>query len=150
MASIVRTSIALALVLALSVLVPAQDAPSFSVPFRELESYKKSGVLWRNIVVDKKIKREDLIKLAKELHAAFPTTPFRIFTDDKEFQTFMLRDINYPDPAYRYPEEWVKKHHIGIINKMLNGSGPRWQLYPQTLLGMKYVAKGESVIANLD
>jgi hypothetical protein len=141
--------LAVALVLTIFVACTAQNTATSSVSFKELESYKKGGVTWRNIVVDKKIKRDDLIKLARDLHGAYPITPFRIFTDDEKFKEFMQRDIHYPDPSYTYPEAWAKKHYIAIINKMTAEGGMRWQLYPQGLEGMKFVAKDEPVIANL-
>lgn len=143
--------LAVVLILTFCVACVAQNSPTFSVPFKELESYEKGKVTWRNIVVDKKIKRDDLIKLARELHGAYPTAHFRIFTDDEKFQQFKERDIHYPDSAYTYPEAWARKHYVAIINKMLTMDGPtaRWQLYAMDA-GMKYVVGDTSVIAELE
>jgi hypothetical protein len=109
-----------------------------SVPFRELESYVKAGVTWRNIVVDPDIKKGPLCTLAGELHAAFPTTRVRIFTDDKRFNEYMRWDLHYPDPAFPSPNEWTDKHLVGIINRMMDDGKMRWQLYPMGRAGMKY------------
>ena len=61
-----RSWAALAFVLACAVSGVAQEQPAFSIPFRELESYTKGGRQWRGVVVDPKIKRDDLVKLARE------------------------------------------------------------------------------------
>ena len=144
-----RSWAALAFVLACAVSGVAQEQPAFSIPFRELESYKKAGREWRNIVVDQKIKRDDLVRLARELHAAYPETPFRIFTDDEKFREFMQHDLRRPDPAYAYPEEWAERHYVADINGIWRRGGHRWVLYPAGPRGRKFVPQGETAIAEL-
>src|SRR5207248_2354418 len=92
---------------------------------KELARYEKGGRLWRNLVIQPKIKKEELIGLAQKLHRENPTTAFRFFTDDKQFQQFADWDKNYPSDAHPSPEGWVKKHYVAIINRMEG----RWQLY---------------------
>lgn len=117
-----------------------------SVPFHEIESYRKDGGrgdLWRNVVVSPKITREQITTLARDLHRAAPDARIRILSDDKEFQAFKLRDQNYPNPAYKYPEKWARKHYLAIINFMGGAGGGRWELYPTEKAGFKLI--GESV-----
>lgn len=130
--------------------ISAKSIPSPTPPiaFRELERYRSAGRVWRNVVVPRNIKKEEIIALAKYLHRTDPITPFHMFDDDKEFRKFMDSDINYGIKAYPYPEAWVKRHYIAIINKILDGGGARWQLYAMDA-GMKY-ADDDVVIANLE
>lgn len=124
----------------------AQQKAAGDAPYRELQSYRKDrgrGDLWRNIVVSPKIKRDALVALARQLHKDDPQGRIRIFTDDKQFVEFMERDINYPDPAYTYPEKWANKHYIGMINRMFGRGGGRWVLTSTSSAGTKLI--GEDV-----
>ncbi len=145
-----RSWVVLVFVVACAVSGSAQEAqPTFSIPFRELESYTKGGRQWRSVVVDPKIKRDDLVKLARELHTAFPEARFHVFTDDWKFPEFMRSDLNPSDPANAYPEEWAKKHYVATINSIWRRGGQRWVLYPAGPAGKKFVPKGETAIAEL-
>ena len=144
-----RSWAALAFVLVCAASGLAQEQPTFSVPFRELESYTKGVRQWRNIVVDPKIKRGDLVKLARELHAAFPEARFHVFTDDWKFPEFMQHDLHSQDPAYPSPEEWAKKHYVADINSIWRRDGQRWVLYPAGPAGKKFVPRDETAIAEL-
>ncbi len=73
------------------------------IPVKNLGTYKKGSQTWTNLLIPKKIGKDKLIKMAKELHNAEPNTCFRFFDDDKQFQQFKDWDINYPNPAYPYP-----------------------------------------------
>ena len=88
--------------------------------------------------------------MTQYLHRSAPTTSFNIFDDDneKEYKKLMDSDIHYQDDSYPYPEEWLQKHHIAIINKMLDDGGSRWQVVAMDA-GTKY-APDTGVIANLD
>ncbi len=112
---------------------------------QELESYEKAGRLWRNIVVSPKIKKEELITLAQQLHRENPNVSFRFFTDASKFQEFVSWDKNYPSAAYPYPKEWTKKHYLAMINQMLG----EWQLYASDG-GFKKFKLEDSVIARLE
>lgn len=127
---------------------PASDI--LPVKFKELKSYQFGGVVWRSIVIPPNLEKEKLIALAHYLHQSASTTSFRIFDDDneKEYKKFMESDIHYQDNSYPYPEAWLQKHYIAIINKMLADGGARWQLYAMDA-GMKY-AGDDVAIANLE
>ena len=145
-----RSWAALAFVLACAVSGLAQEAqPAFSIPFRELDSNTKGGREWRNIVVDPKIKRGDLVKLARELHAAFPEARFHVFTDDWKFPEFMRSDLHPGDPAHAHPGEWAKKHYVADIDRIWRRDGQRWVLYPAGPAGKKFVPRDETAIAEL-
>ena len=146
---LIRSAVSLAIALTCALAAPGQAPPTFSVQFKELESYKKAGREWRSVVVDRKIKRDDLVRLARELHAAFPGARFHVLTDDEKFPEFMRSDIHSGDPAHAYPEEWAKKHYVATINSIWRRDGQRWVLYPAGPAGKKFVPKGETAIAEL-
>ena len=94
------------------------------ISVKVLATYRKDDQTWKYLLIPHKLTRERLIKLARELHRAEPDTSFGLFDDDKQFQQFMAWNKNYPSAAYPYPEKWVEKHYIAMINKM----GGEWQL----------------------
>jgi len=105
----------------------SQDAED--IPVKSLGTYRKGGMTWTILLIPRKVSRERLIKMARELHNSEPSTCFRFFDDDKEFQQFKDWDINYPNPAYKYPQKWVKEHHVANIQKMAyDANGPKWVL----------------------
>lgn len=111
----------------ISMLVLAQQAEP--VPTKSLGTYKKAGRIWTNLLIPRKLSRERLIKLAQDLHKSEPTTAFRFFDDDSQFQQFKDWDINYPSSVYQYPQKWVKAHHIANLQQMAyDTSGPKWVL----------------------
>lgn len=105
----------------------AAEAPP-KVPYEVVATHTKGGQTWKHVVVAPLISDSDLIALAKELHAAFPKASFNIFDDAAQITAYVNWDKNYPSDAYPYPEGWLKKHHLGIINKMAERGGARWQL----------------------
>jgi hypothetical protein len=88
--------------------------------------------------------------LAKQLHAESPETPFRFFTDDKQFQKFMKWDLHYVSGAYPYPKEWTEKHYIAMLNRMgINRFEAKWQLLAMNS-GLQKFKPMDVVIADLD
>lgn len=75
------------------------------------------------------ISREDLIELAKDIHQKDPQSCYHIFDDDAQFEQFKNWDVNYPDPAFPFPEEWAEKHHIANTQLMAETGGVKWGLY---------------------
>ncbi|MEP7342765.1 MAG: hypothetical protein ABI977_33860 [Acidobacteriota bacterium] len=115
------------LVLYLAIVVSAFPQETQDIPVKILSTYKKGNQTWTNLLIPKKISQEKLVKMAKELHRAAPSTYFRFFDDDKEFPQFKNWDMNYPNPVYPYPQKWVKEHHIANIQKMAyDANGPKW------------------------
>lgn len=113
--------------LTISRIVLAQETQD--IPVKALGTYKKGSQTWTNLLIPKKVSREKLIKMAKELHRAEPNTNFRFFDDGKQFQQFKDWDINYPNSAYPYPEKWVKEHHVANLQRMAyDTTGPKWVL----------------------
>jgi len=120
---------AISLLFCLMLLTTAFTQETQDISVKALDTYKKGNQTWANLLIPKKVSRERLIKMAKELHKAEPNTSFRFFDDDKEFQQFKDWDKNYPNPAYSYPQKWVKEHHVANIQKMAyDASGPKWVL----------------------
>jgi hypothetical protein len=100
-----------------------------TIEYRELAASTKSGRKWRAIVIQKRCEREQLIRLASDLHKADPTSSFRFFDDDEQYEAFRIHDENYPNPRYPFPEVWVNKHYIGLLNKIGDAQGSRWELW---------------------
>ena len=98
------------------------------VKIYELESYSKGERNWRSLVIPRNLQRDALIALARALHRSDPTSSFRFFTDDSQYEQFKLWDQSYPDARYSSPESWTRKHYIAMVNKMLVGGGAQWQL----------------------
>src|SRR6266542_3142832 len=88
------------------------QSDTLPVKVKVLGSYwangKVGGTLWHNILVPEKIKKDELVAVAKALFKESPGY-YRIFTDDKEFQAFILSDLHYPNDNYSYPEKWAKQ-----------------------------------------
>ncbi len=122
-----RTSILLVIFAFFSVTLAAQKNEEIST--KHLGTYKKASTIWKNLLVPRKLNQTQLLKLAQELHKTEPTINFRLFDDDKQFQSFMDWDINYPNPAYPWPQKWVKEHHVANIQPMAyDTSGPKWAI----------------------
>jgi hypothetical protein len=142
------------LCLILFVFAPSVYSQTSPVEYKDLESFRKNGTgeVWRNVVVSPKIKRDELIALAKFLHDKHHGVPFRIFTDDAKFVEFMERDIHYPDPAYTYPEKWASKHYVARIQSTSNDGGRtrQWFLWAVSSAAYKFVRGDGEVIADLD
>jgi hypothetical protein len=90
-----------------SVYVELEPLP---VKIKSLGSYwhngKVGGSLWHNILVPENIKKDELVALAKVLFKDRPGS-YRFFTDEKEFQAFMMSDLHYLDDQhdnYPFPE----------------------------------------------
>lgn len=121
--------VTISLLFCLAIAKTASSQETQDIPVKALGTYKKGRQTWTNLLIPRKVNQEKLIKMAKELHKAEPNTYFRFFDDDKEFQQFKDWDKNYPNPAYPYPQKWVKEHHIANIQKMAyDANGPRWVL----------------------
>lgn len=121
--------VAISLLFCLAISTTASTQETQDVPIKSLGTYKKGGQTWTNILIPRKVNREKLIKMAKELHKSEPNTNFRFFDDDKQFQQFKDWDISYPNPAYPYPQKWVKEHHVANLQRMAyDSTGPKWVL----------------------
>jgi hypothetical protein len=88
----------------------------------------KAGRNWRSVVIPANLQRDGVVALASELHKSDPSSSFRFFTDDSQYEQFKLWDQNYPDARYPSPESWTRQHYIAMVNKMLVRGGARWQL----------------------
>jgi hypothetical protein len=108
---------------------PSKGSKSIVVEYREPKSSTKSGRKWRAIVVPNGISREELIKLARILHNSDSNSTFRFFDDDAKYEEYRLHDENYPSPQYPSPESWLNKHYIGLLNKIQDRRGSRWELW---------------------
>ncbi len=89
----------------------AQEVPQY----KELRAYRASGQVWRNILIPKKLSKNQIIILAKELHKADATSSFNILDDDSQFEEFVNGETNIRNSS---PEKWIAIHHIAMINKM--------------------------------
>lgn len=98
------------------------------------------------IVVKGRLGDQELIELAKQLHRTYRDDSMQIFDDASGIKAYENWTKNYPSSAYPYPEKWLKKHHLGMINKMLARGGAKWQLFG----GSAHPTSPESEIADLD
>lgn len=127
-----------------------------TVTYREATSWEKSGKTWRAIVFAKKPSNEELIKIAKELHAKNKTDYYNFFDDDAKLEEFKNWDVNYGkvrdrdgqaklatecsdipycvnlqkngQDAFPYPKEWADAHELAMMNEMFSGGAMRWEL----------------------
>lgn len=101
--------------------------------YKELPSYSKDGVAWRNIAIPANTNKDSLFKIVADLNVKNPGQYFRLFDSDDMimFKKYRDWDVNYPSERYPYPEEWGDTHYIGTIQKMLDmGSGEmKWVFY---------------------
>jgi hypothetical protein len=125
----------------------SKEAPP--VQFKELKSFQVDKRQWRSIVIAPNLEKDKLIELARYLHRSDPKTSFHIFDDDNEgeYAKLMEAEIHFGDTSYPLPEEWMRKHHIAMINMMLKGAETNPQLVAMRA-GRKY-ADLSSVIADL-
>lgn len=95
--------------------------------YEALGSYKVGTETWGSIVISSDATKEEVIKLAKELHEKNPNTHFDIFDDKTELKAIEKWHI-FGDKVY-YPEDWYFKHEVGMVNEMLTKEGLKWQFY---------------------
>ena len=106
----------------------APPQPDNLVVHRVVSTYLKGDREWKLIVISPKLSRSDLTSLAKQLHGKYPETAFHIFDDGSQMRAYENWTRNYPNPQFLFPERWAKKHHLAMVNKMLESGGSRWQL----------------------
>jgi hypothetical protein len=125
---------------------PQKRNPQTDIPFSVAATYKKSGVIWRMIIVKPGLSDVQLISLARRLHASYPNDSAEIFDNESQVQAYVNWDVNYPSRSHPYPEGWLKKHDIACVIKMLDGRrGAKWQL-----LGGSAHPKADEKIADLE
>lgn len=59
----------------------------------------------------------------------------RFFDDDAGFEQFRSWDESYPSPGHPYPESWVERHYLAMLNAMGGANGLEWRL-DATRLGL--------------
>ena len=89
-------------------------------------------------MISKKLSKQELINIARQLHQEHPHTFFHFFDDNSKIKEYVQWDMHYPNPNYPYPEKWVDKHLKADINKMFTREGLQWQLIEP--FGSKIVA----------
>jgi hypothetical protein len=99
------------------------------IEYRELTPSAKFRRRWRAVVVPGGINREQLVQLARQIHASDPASSVRFFTDGSEYEAFRQHDENYPDPQYPSPEDWAATHYIALLNLISDRQGWRWELW---------------------
>jgi len=100
--------------------------------------------------VSENIKKDELISVAKALFKDSPGR-YHFFTDEKEFQAFVMSDLHYLDDQHRnypFPEKWFNRHCIAVINQE-NYLG-EWALRAEGITGQKFAnSPQDSFIINL-
>lgn len=99
------------------------------IKYRELTQSKKFGRVWRAIIIEKGVGKEELISLARHLHKGDPASSVRFFDDDTLFEQFRGWDENYPNPKFPSPEKWADEHYIALLNLIQDNKGRRWELW---------------------
>lgn len=132
-----------------SVAPPPQRAkpalPAARIPYSLAGGHTKADRYWRMVVVKAPLTDSDLIALAKDLHTTYSEESICIFDDASKIKAYEDWDENYPNDAYPFPKQWVRKHHIGTVNRMLSPGGSTWQL----LGGAAHATRPESMITEL-
>jgi hypothetical protein len=85
------------------------------------------GETWKAVVIPKGTSREDVVNLARDIHAKDPETYYEIFDDATELAAYIKWSKSDNARGVYFPEDWVMDHSIGMINKMLTTYGTRWQ-----------------------
>jgi hypothetical protein len=98
------------------------------------------------VVVKRRPSDPELITLARQLHRLYPSDSINIFDDDTKLKAYRDWTLNYPSKAYPYPEAWVNKHHVAMVNKMFDAGRGRWQL----LGGSAHPERPDSKITDLE
>lgn len=108
---------------------PAPEPTAPRVEHRIASSYKAGGRDWKIIVVKQGLSDSELLTLARELHRMYSGVSMHVFDDDAQVEAYERWTVNYPSPDYPFPERWAKRHHVGMLNRMFEAGGPRWQLF---------------------
>lgn len=74
--------------------IEAQDTAQYKM----LRDYKASGQTWKNILIPKKLTKDQVIAIARNLHKDNPTTSYNILDDDSRFDEFVEGEISLDNP----------------------------------------------------
>ena len=94
----------------------------------KLETYTLRGMKFSYYKIPSGLKREDLIKTAREIHALEPDAHLILVDDASQVGEY----INYAqafsknDFDVKLPKEWADKHIVANAQKLISG---KWQLY---------------------
>ena len=91
----------------------------FASDYRIHSFYSKGLENWINIVITKKINKDLLIKICKDIHRQHPNSFVNFYDEASKIKTMTLADKYYLSGNYPYPEKWAQNHYIGILNKMM-------------------------------
>lgn len=116
---------------------PFEKPPSSDSRVKEVGSYTAGEKTRSVLLIPRDLNRQELIALAREIHARHPEREFDLFDDDSQVAAY-LEDkqngvegfINSEKMKYAYPEQFVRSHRIGVIQMVpAKSDGPvRWRL----------------------
>ena len=115
---------------------PFEKPPSSDSRVKEVGSYSAGESTRSVLLVPRDLNREELIALAREIHARRPEREFNLFDDDAQMAAYLEHRQNTvdgfinPEIKSAYPDQFVRSHLIGVI-QMVPGEtgGPfRWRL----------------------
>lgn len=103
---------------------------------KEVGSYSVVEKTRSVLLVPRELNRQELITLAREIHARRPEREFDLFDDDAQMAAYLEHRQNSVDGFVNqeiksaYPDQFVRSHLIGVIQMVPDKAGgpSRWRL----------------------
>lgn len=117
----------LILILLLGISLACSNSGAKENDTKKLQTYSVRGLKFSYYKIPANLKREDLIKMAQEIHDGEPEAQLILVDDDSQVNEY----INYAQAFSRndfdakLPKEWADKHVIANAQKLVSG---KWQL----------------------
>lgn len=115
---------------------PLEKSPSSDPRVKEVGSYSVAEKTRSVLLVPRDLSRQELIALAREIHARRPEREFDLFDDDAQMAAYLEHRQNAVDGFVNrdiksaYPDQFVRSHLIGVIQMVpaKTGGPVRWRL----------------------
>jgi hypothetical protein len=99
------------------------------IDYEVAAEYVKDGQQWKIAVVDRPMLSDgELVRLGALLRAEHPDTRVHIFGDGEQVDEYVEWTTSHPERPSPFPETWVKRHHLAIIDKSGTPEGSHWHL----------------------
>lgn len=99
-----------------------EKPPSSDSRVKEVGSYSVGKRTRSVLLVPPGLNRQELIALAREIHARHPEGEFDLFDDGSQMAAYLWHRQNTLDAyitlgkmRYAYPEQFVRSHRVGVI-----------------------------------
>lgn len=90
--------------------------PSSDPRVKELGSFMVVKRRWEVLLIPRGLDTQQLVALARDIHARHPDTSYHLFDDDAQYKGF----ISWADHPreYPFPEQYVREHHVASIQSV--------------------------------